>query len=51
VVQTACAVVIIGFMLYVTMFDVLDLPFLKRNRPASDLKFVPADTSSAKNNG
>ena len=51
VVQTACAVVIIGFMLYVTMFDVLDLPFLKRNRPVSDLKFVPAEVSSAKSNG
>jgi regulator of sigma E protease len=51
VVQTACAVVIIGFMLYVTMFDVLDLPFLKRNQPASELKFVPAEVSSAKASG
>jgi regulator of sigma E protease len=51
VVQTGCAVVIIGFMLYVTMFDVLDLPFLKRNRPASDLKFIPAEVSNAKANG
>ncbi len=51
VVQTGCAVVIIGFMLYVTMFDVLDLPFLKRSRPAADLKFVPAESSGAKANG
>ena len=51
VVQTACAVVLIGFMLYITMFDVLDLPFLKRGRPVSDLKFVPAEISSAKSNG
>ena len=51
VVQTGCAVVIIGFMLYVTMFDVLDLPFLKRSRPAADLKFVPAESAGAKANG
>ena len=51
VVQTACAVVIIGFMLYVTMFDVLDLPFLKRNRTPTDLKFVPAEVSSQKTSG
>ncbi|OAI42017.1 hypothetical protein AYO41_04900 [Verrucomicrobia bacterium SCGC AG-212-E04] len=51
VVQTGCAVVIIGFMLYVTMFDVLDLPFLKRNRPAAELKFTPAAPSNAKTNG
>ncbi len=52
VVQTACAVVIIGFMLYVTVFDVLDLPFLKRARPpAAELKFIPADQAAAKANG
>ncbi len=51
VVQTACAVVIIGFMLYVTVFDTLDLPFLKRGRPAVELKFVPADQSGAKATG
>src|SRR5437764_8983826 len=27
VVQTSCAVVIIGYMLYITFFDVQDLPF------------------------
>ena len=51
VVQTGCAVVLIGFMLYVTMFDVLDLPFLKRTRPSSELKFVPAEVSNAKSSG
>jgi regulator of sigma E protease len=29
VVQTSCAVVIIGYMLYVTFFDVQDLPFVR----------------------
>jgi regulator of sigma E protease len=29
VVQTSCAVLIIGYMLYVTFFDVQDLPFIK----------------------
>jgi regulator of sigma E protease len=28
-VQTSCAVLIIGYMLYVTFFDVQDLPFIK----------------------
>jgi regulator of sigma E protease len=30
VVQTSCAVVIIGYMLYITFFDVQDLPFVKK---------------------
>src|SRR5205809_3126773 len=29
VVQTSCAVVIIGYMLYITFFDVQDLPFIR----------------------
>lgn len=29
VIQTSCAVLIIGYMLYVTFFDVQDLPFVK----------------------
>ena len=29
IVQTSCAVLIIGYMLYVTFFDVQDLPFVK----------------------
>ncbi len=29
VVQSACALFLIGYMLYVTFFDVLDLPFMK----------------------
>ena len=30
VVQTSCAVVIIGYMLYITFFDVQDLPFVRK---------------------
>jgi len=30
VVQTSCAVLIIGYMLYVTFFDVQDLPFIRK---------------------
>jgi regulator of sigma E protease len=30
VVQTSCAVVIIGYMLYVTFFDLQDLPFVRK---------------------
>jgi hypothetical protein len=29
VIQTSCAMLIIGYMLYVTFFDVQDLPFIK----------------------
>lgn len=38
-VQTACALLIIGFMLFVTVFDVMDLPFLRRS---TELTFIPA---------
>ena len=30
VIQTSCAVVIIGYMLYITFFDVQDLPFVQK---------------------
>ena len=41
-VQTACALLIIGFMLYVTVFDVLDLNFFRKKAPAqTELKFTP----------
>ena len=33
-VQTACALVIIGFMLFIMFFDVQDLPFMGGKRPA-----------------
>jgi hypothetical protein len=30
VIQTSCAVLIIGYMLYITFFDVQDLPFVRK---------------------
>jgi regulator of sigma E protease len=44
VVQTACAVLIIGFMVYIAFFDVQDLFGGKRDRP----KFVPKKSEPAK---
>jgi regulator of sigma E protease len=29
-VQTSCAALIIGYMLYITFFDVQDLPFVRK---------------------
>ena len=43
-VQSACAILIIGFMLYVTFYDVLDLPW-KQSAPrevVEEMKFAPA---------
>ncbi len=41
-VQTACALLIIGFMLYVTVFDVLDWGiFRKKPATQTELKFTP----------
>jgi regulator of sigma E protease len=44
VVQTACAVMIIGFMLYIFFFDVQDLPIFggKRDMPRFSPKATPA---------
>jgi hypothetical protein len=33
-VQTACALFIIGFMLFIMFFDVQDLPFVGAKRPS-----------------
>jgi len=42
VVQSGFAFLIIGYMLYVTFFDVLDLPWRKApEEPAAELKFAP----------
>src|SRR6202043_3603163 len=43
VVQTACAVLIIGFMVYIAFFDVQDLFGSRRDTP----KFLPKATPSA----
>src|SRR6058998_3686094 len=45
VVQTSCAVMIIGYMLYITFFDVQDLPFIRKRldqlEPQSRAKKTP----------
>ncbi len=43
VLQTACAMLIIGFMLYVTFFDVQDLRWNFSNKP---IKFAPKTTAT-----
>ena len=45
VVQTACAVLIIGFMVYIAFFDVQDLFGTRRDRPKFLPKAVPAKTT------
>ena len=44
ILQTSCAVLLIGYMLYVTFYDVQDLPW-KRNKekPLPEMKFAPAE--------
>ncbi|MEP7015940.1 MAG: RIP metalloprotease RseP [Verrucomicrobiota bacterium] len=46
VVQTACAALIIGYMLYVTFFDVQDLPFVRKQLDQMESK-PPAKDSDA----
>jgi regulator of sigma E protease len=46
VVQTACAVLIIGFMVYIAFFDVQDLPIFGRHRDGP--KFPSASVSGKK---
>jgi regulator of sigma E protease len=46
VVQTGCAVVIIGYMLYITFFDVQDLPFVRKKLDQLEAQ-SPAKNSQA----
>ena len=40
--QTGCAILIIGYILYITFYDVQDLPWKQqREKPAPELKFPP----------
>jgi regulator of sigma E protease len=39
-VQTTCALVIIGFMLFIMFFDVQDLPFMGGKRPTMHFQKV-----------
>lgn len=45
-IQTGCALLLIGFMLFVTFFDVQDLPIPGMDRPPA-MKFVPVPNESA----
>jgi regulator of sigma E protease len=48
VVQSGFAFLIIGYMLYITFFDVQDLPWRgKTEEPPAELKFSPAPTAEA----
>jgi regulator of sigma E protease len=40
-VQTSCAVVIIGFMLYIAFYDVQDLPWKRSKEKPVEVKFAP----------
>jgi regulator of sigma E protease len=46
VIQTSCAVMIIGFMLYIAFFDVQDLPSLFGSKP-SQMRFESKDSTPA----
>jgi regulator of sigma E protease len=41
VVQTSCAVLIIGFMVYIAFYDVQDLPWKHSKEKPVDIKFAP----------
>ena len=46
-IQTACAMLLIGYMLYVTFFDLQDSTWrLNKDKPAQEIKFAP-DTTPA----
>ena len=47
ILQTSCAVLIIGFMLYIAFYDVQDLnwPFSKKPEPPVEMKFAPPPTT------
>ena len=40
-IQTCCAVLLIGFMLYIAFFDVQDLPWKRSKEKPAEMKFAP----------
>src|SRR5437763_16908017 len=48
ILQTGCAVLIIGYILYITFYDVQDLPWRrpKENKSVPELKFAPKTDSA-----
>src|SRR5213082_1301205 len=47
IIQTGCAALIIGYMLYVTFFDVQDLPFIRNKLEKIDSQSTPAKATPA----
>jgi regulator of sigma E protease len=47
-IQTACAVLLIGFMLYIAFYDVQDLPWKRSKEKPVELKFAPKPEPAAK---
>lgn len=45
-VQTSCAVVIIGYMLYIVFFDVQELPWNRKTDKAPEIRFAPRGTTT-----
>ena len=41
VIQTGCAVVIIGFMVYIAFYDLQDLPWKRSKEKPVEMKFAP----------
>jgi regulator of sigma E protease len=46
VVQTSCAAVIIGYMLYITFFDLQDLPFVRKGLDHFEAHSAAKDTQT-----
>jgi regulator of sigma E protease len=40
-IQTSCAVLLIGFMLYIAFYDVQDLPWKRNKDKPTEVKFAP----------
>ena len=41
IVQTGCAILIIGYILYITFYDVQDLPWRRTREKPAEIKFEP----------
>lgn len=46
-IQTACAMLLIGYMLYVTFFDLQDSTWRLKDKPAQEMQFAPKADSPA----
>jgi regulator of sigma E protease len=48
ILQTSCAVLIIGFMIYIAFYDVQELPFGRKKEQPVEMKFAPPADAPAK---